>query len=98
MTGMGAISALSRRLSDNAEAVCRAYLPGGRRSGRYWIAGDVSGVRGRSLFVRLSGDGSGKWAEYVAVGIMLRFRRWGVFCGQLLASTQHNGSKLREGA
>ena len=27
----------------NAEAVCRAYLPNGRRHGRYWICGDVHG-------------------------------------------------------
>jgi hypothetical protein len=63
MTGVNFMRALSRRLSDNAEAVCRAYLPGGRRSGRYWIAGDVSGARGRSLFVRIAGDGSGKWTD-----------------------------------
>ena len=55
--------ALSRRLSENAEAVCRAYLPGGRRSGRYWIVGDVSGARGKSLFVRIAGDGCGYWTD-----------------------------------
>ena len=53
---MGMASELSRRLSDDAEAVCRAYLPNGRRSGRYWIVGNVAGERGRSLFVKLWGD------------------------------------------
>ena len=60
---MSYVSDLSRRLAVQAEAVCRAYLPAGRRSGRYWIAGDVSGARGKSLFVRLFGDGAGRWMD-----------------------------------
>jgi hypothetical protein len=56
-------SELSRRLAANAEAVCRAYLPRGRRSGRYWIAGDAQGSKGKSLFVKLSGEGAGKWTD-----------------------------------
>ena len=54
---------LSRRLAAQAEAVCRAYLPAGRRNGRYWIAGDVQGTSGKSLFVKLSGDGAGRWTD-----------------------------------
>ena len=47
-----------------AEAVCRRYLPHGRRQGRYWVAGDIDGRRGRSLFVRLAGPGApGKWSD-----------------------------------
>ena len=42
---MSTASELSRRLAAQAEAVCRAYLPNGRRHGRYWIAGDVTGAR-----------------------------------------------------
>ena len=53
---MSTASELSHRLAAQAEAVCRAYLPNGRRHGRYWIAGDVTGARGRSLFVKLWGD------------------------------------------
>jgi len=60
---MGAASELARRLSDEAEAVCRAYLPNGRRSGRYWIVGDVEGTPGRSLFVKLWGDRRGRWTD-----------------------------------
>jgi hypothetical protein len=55
-------SELSRRLAQNAEAVCRRYLSNGRRQGRYWIVGDASNTPGRSLFVRLSGPESGKGA------------------------------------
>lgn len=55
-------SDLARRLARNAEAVCRHYLPQGRRQGRYWLIGDVEGSPGRSLFVRLTGPESGKGA------------------------------------
>ncbi len=51
-------------LGARAEEVCRRYLPHGRRSGRYWTAGDVRGARGRSLFVRLAPPGvPGKWTD-----------------------------------
>jgi len=53
---------LARRLARNAEAVCRHYLSNGHREGRYWLIGDVSNNRGRSLFVRLSGPDHGKGA------------------------------------
>src|SRR5712675_2315155 len=55
-------SELSRRLARDAEAVCRHYLPNGRREGRYWLVGDVANTPGRSLFVRLKGPDSGKGA------------------------------------
>ncbi|WP_140846803.1 toprim domain-containing protein [Paracoccus sp. FO-3] len=53
---------LAARLGRQAEAVCRHYLPAGRRSGRYWIVGDVHNNPGRSLFVRLTGPERGKGA------------------------------------
>jgi len=53
---------LARRLAEDAEAVCRHYLPNGRLQGRYWIAGDVENSPGRSLFVRLTGPTSGPGA------------------------------------
>ncbi len=56
--------ALAAALAARAEAVCRHYLPHGRRQGRYWICGDLDGARGRSLFVRLSGPGKpGGWTD-----------------------------------
>jgi len=56
------------RLARDAEAVCHYYLSNGRRSGRYWIAGDVQNTPGRSLYVRLSGPdygpgAAGKWTD-----------------------------------
>ena len=64
---------LIRALAENAEGVCRAYLPAGRREGSYWIVGDLQNNPGRSLFVRLTGPTSGpgargKWQD-AAVGL-----------------------------
>ena len=55
---------LAAALGRRAEAVCRRYLPAGRLQGRYWVAGDVHGAKGRSLFVRLRPPGvPGKWTD-----------------------------------
>jgi hypothetical protein len=53
---------LACRLAENAEAVCRLYLPTGRREGAYWRVGDVRNAPGRSLSVRLIPSASGKGA------------------------------------
>ncbi len=61
-------AAVAAALGARAEDVCQRYLPHGRRQGRYWVAGDLDGARGRSLFVRLHGPGTpGKWTD-AAVG------------------------------
>lgn len=59
---------LLRELAQNAESVCRHYLPAGRREGSYWLVGDLQNAPGRSLFVRLTGPTSGpgargKWTD-----------------------------------
>ena len=57
-------AAIAAALAHCAETVCRHYLPHGRRQGRYWVAGDLDGARGRSLYVRLAGPGTpGKWTD-----------------------------------
>ena len=66
------ISDVARRLAENAEAVCRYYLPNGRREGRYWLVGDVHNTPGRSLYVRLRGSACddravGRWTDAAAV-------------------------------
>ena len=53
---------IARRLAMRATEVCRRYLPNGRRAGNYWIAGDIRGAKGKSLYVRLAGPTSGKGA------------------------------------
>lgn len=56
-------SDVARRLARQAEAVCRHYLPAGRREGAYWRVGDVANRPGQSLYVRLAGPKAGKWAD-----------------------------------
>ena len=57
-------STVSALLAQRAEAVCRHYLPNGKKQGRYWCAGDARGASGRSLFVRLAPPGTvGKWTD-----------------------------------
>ena len=57
-------STVSALLAQRAEAVCRKYLPHGKKQGCYWCAGDARGAPGRSLFVRLSPPGTpGKFTD-----------------------------------
>ena len=56
------VNAIAEKLADRAEAVCRTYLPKGRKDGNYWMVGDATGAPGRSLYVRLRGPLSGKGA------------------------------------
>lgn len=56
-------SELAARLARDPEAVCRHYLSAGRRSGNYWIVGDVANSKGRSLYVHLAGPRKGRWAD-----------------------------------
>ena len=60
---MSCAADLARRLGEQAEAVCRYYLPNGRRQGRYWTCGDVTGTPGRSLYIRLVGERAGKFCD-----------------------------------
>lgn len=62
---MPSVTEIKARLAEHAEAVCKAYLPNGRRAGNYWIVGDIYGSKGRSLYIRLRGpfDRIGKWTD-----------------------------------
>ena len=86
---------LAAALAERAEDVCRRYLPGGRRQGNYWTAGDTGGGPGHSLFVRLGPPGRsdlcpGKWTDYVAPVIMLRPGARRRSCTRFAVSPQHN--------
>jgi hypothetical protein len=85
-------SELANRLARDAEAVCRHYLSAGRRAGNYWIVGDIANSKGKSLYVHLSGPRAGRWAEYVAARVMLRFGDRVLPCRRSAVSTQHNVS------
>lgn len=86
---------LARRLADQAEAVCRHYLPNGRRQANYWTVGDVRNTPGRSMFVRLRDSSKGppgKWTEYGVPSVMLRPCDGALSYRRSKASTQHNVS------
>jgi hypothetical protein len=55
---------LAARLANQAEAVCRHLLPGGKRVHNEWFIGDVSGAKGDSLRVHLTGDKAGVWMDF----------------------------------
>ncbi|MFG1433017.1 toprim domain-containing protein [Xanthobacter sp. V2C-8] len=57
-------SDLARRLSRQAEAVCRHYLSAGRKQGNYWQVGDVHNTPGRSMFVRLKDSPKGPAGKF----------------------------------
>lgn len=60
-------SEISKHLAERAEAVCRVFLPNGRRAGRYWQVGNIRGDAGRSLCVNLDrsfGKRQGRWVDY----------------------------------
>jgi len=64
---MTELSTLSKALSERVEAVCKYYLPHGKRVDRYWIIGDVRNTKGGSMKVRLSPSGgypAGRWVDY----------------------------------
>jgi hypothetical protein len=64
---MPAARGISDQLAAHAEAVCRAFLPNGRKVGGYWQVGNVDGDPGRSMTVRLCGSGQkkpGRWSDH----------------------------------
>lgn len=52
---------LARQLLGNAENLVSEWLPGGRKRGEYWVAGNLHGEAGESLKVKLS---SGAWSDF----------------------------------
>ncbi|MBN0809639.1 bifunctional DNA primase/helicase, partial [Pseudomonas aeruginosa] len=57
-------SEISKRLADRAADVARHLLPGGKREGAEWRAGDASGEKGKSLGVHLVGEKAGVWCDF----------------------------------
>ena len=56
-------AAVNRAAIARADDVALRLLPGGMRRGKYWVAGDLSGVAGKSLRLRLGGDKAGCWMD-----------------------------------
>lgn len=61
---MADITQVKRMLADRAQSVAEMLLPGGRKEGSEWRAGSVSGEKGQSLGVHLSGAKAGIWQDF----------------------------------
>ena len=57
---------ISQMLGARAEEVAAMLLPGGKRLGAEWCAGDASGSAGKSLKVHLSGAKAGVWCDFAS--------------------------------
>src|SRR5690606_2391761 len=61
---MSDIIPVKRMLADRAQSVAEMLLPGGRKESAEWRAGSVSGEKGQSLGVHLSGAKAGIWQDF----------------------------------
>lgn len=61
---MAEITIIKRMLADRAQSVAEYLLPGGRKEGAEWRAGSISGEKGQSLGVHLSGGKAGVWQDF----------------------------------
>lgn len=55
---------IKEMLAERTDALVRALLPAGRRSGGWWKVGSLDGEKGDSLGVELSGARRGYWRDY----------------------------------
>lgn len=55
---------IGQLLAGRAEATAQYLLPNGKRHGKEWLAGSVSGEAGSSLKVVLSGSKAGMWCDF----------------------------------
>lgn len=61
---MSDIIEIKRRLADRALPVAEMLFPNGRKEGQEWRVGSVSGEKGKSLGVHLSGAKAGVWQDF----------------------------------
>lgn len=57
-------SAISAELSEKAEAVVKHLLPQGKRHGKEWCIGSITGEQGQSLKICLEGEKKGRWSDF----------------------------------
>lgn len=55
---------IAQALSERAEDVAAYLLPNGKRAGREWKAGSISGEPGQSLSVAIHGQKRGLWRDF----------------------------------
>jgi len=86
-------SELSQRMAASAADIAAYLLPGGKKAGREWKAGGVSGDAGQSLSVCLSGAKAGVWKDFQAGegGDLLDL--WAACRGQSMAEAMSDAKK-----
>jgi putative DNA primase/helicase len=57
-------AAVNRAALACLPALCRRWLPDGRREGSEWVVGSLGGEPGRSLKIRLAGQKAGVWHDF----------------------------------
>lgn len=57
---------LSQRMAGEAASIAAYLLPGGKRKGPEWVAGNTSGDAGQSLSVRMTGSKAGVWRDFAS--------------------------------
>ena len=55
---------LAVKLANEADIVARELLPAGKREGREWKVGSISGDGGKSLCVCVDGAKKGRWKDF----------------------------------
>lgn len=55
---------ISKMLAERAESICRLLLPDGKKDGSEWRCADLSGTKGTSLGVHLTGPKAGIWCDF----------------------------------
>lgn len=58
------IGEVSRQLAQRAESIAAMLLPGGKKQGQEWRAGDIHGSTGDSLGIHLTGEKAGIWKDF----------------------------------
>lgn len=81
------IHELSQELRSRAEEIASFLLPGGKRKGNDWVAGDIDGSEGKSLKVCLRGSKAGIWADFSSNDKGDLIELWRVTQGLTLAQT-----------
>ena len=61
---MADVSELKSRLTSDVNRVVAHLLPGGRKVQQEWECGSLSGDKGKSLKIHLSGDKTGVWSDF----------------------------------
>jgi hypothetical protein len=68
MSGRVDFRRLAEYLAGDAWRYAEAWLPGGRKVGRDWVCGSISGGEGRSFQLTCEGDRAGAWIDRAGDG------------------------------